>query len=125
MAEFCHQRNIKVRIYPNVKQSKFANTPHQWCFYCRPEDMPLIEDIVDVVEFWGDDNKQAIYAEAYKRGIWVGDLKGLIIGLHTSLDNTKIPNKWTFYRMTCGRRCIRDNGCHVCEEVLREAQREI
>ena len=50
-AKIAHENNICIRVFPNIAQSKWDNTPGEKKFFIRPEDLQYYEGFVDVVEF--------------------------------------------------------------------------
>ena len=92
VAEIAHKNNIKVRIYPNVAQSRWDKLSDILKFFIRPEDIEMYESYVDVCEFYGDKAQQIdtyykIYQEDKK---WFGDLQEIIIGLDSKIDSRYI-----------------------------------
>jgi len=45
-----HDNNIKVRVFPNICQSSFKETPSIKTFFIRPEDIKYYSTFVDVFE---------------------------------------------------------------------------
>ena len=101
VAKVAHENNVRIRVYPNVAQSQWKDTPDFKKFWIRPEDIHLYDGIVDVC----------------------GALKDLIIGLHTTIDNRLI--NFEFFgegRINCGKKCLKGNACRRCDRVVELAK---
>lgn len=122
VANLCHNAHISIRAYPNVLQNCISNSNPLHCFFIRPEDVLSLEKYIDVLEFWGPDNKQEICYDIYNKHQWLGDLKDLILGCRSSIDNTKIMPIWGETRAQCNRRCLKDNGCNICKRMLKKEE---
>lgn len=113
-----HEKNVKIRVFPNIAQSQWEDTMDIKKFFIRPEDVYVYEDYVDIFEFLGDIRKDetlyTIYAEDKE---WYGDLTELITGLNTSFDSRFIIPKFAEIRVRCGKKCMKDNKCQICEMV--------
>lgn len=113
-----HNVGKRVRIYPNVVQSKYNNLYTDYsCFFIRPEDMYLYEPFIDTLEFWGVQNNALSWINIYsKNRNWAGKLKEIIIGFHTDVDNRYIGKDFGLNRIDCGRRCIQpESKCNRCD----------
>ena len=119
VAEIAHKKNIKIRTYPNVAQSRWEELEDIYKFFIRPEDIEVYEDYVDVCEFYGlakeVDTFYKIYAKDKK---WFGDLKEIIIGLNNSLDSRYIIPRFALNRIKCGKKCLKDSKCQICNRIL-------
>ena len=121
ISPICKEKNIAIRVYPNVAQSnnKF-NTPGIKKFFIRPEDVELYEQYVDVFEFWGPIDKQPVLYDIYYSGRWQGNLQDLILGLDEEVDNMKIMPVFGESRTCCRKKCAY-NQCHICDNILSAA----
>lgn len=120
VAEIAHKNNIKVRIYPNIAQSKWDKLPDILKFFVRPEDIEMYKPYVDVCEFYGDkvqqiDTYYKIYSEDKK---WFGDLQEIIIGLDSKIDSRYIIPRFAEKRIKCGKDCLKNGKCEVCKRIL-------
>lgn len=61
-----HDKNIKVRIFPNICQSSFSKTQSLKTFFVRPEDIPFYGVFVDVFELIADEERQKVIFKIYK-----------------------------------------------------------
>lgn len=123
VAEIAHSKNVQVRAFPNVAQSQYEKLDDICKFWIRPEDIELYEDYIDVLEFFGEENKQKVYYEIYAiDGKWMGDLKEIIIGLKDSLDSTCLVPRFGIKRVHCGRKCMKGDGCRMCHHTIELAQ---
>ena len=120
VAEIAHKNNIKVRIYPNVAQSRWDKLSDILKFFIRPEDIEIYESYVDVCEFYGDKAQQIdtyykIYQEDKK---WFGDLQEIIIGLDSKIDSRYIIPRFAEKRIKCGKDCLKGGKCEMCKRIL-------
>ena len=120
VAEIAHKNNIKVRIYPNVAQSRWDKLSDILKFFIRPEDIEMYEPYVDVCEFYGDKAQQIdtyykIYQEDKK---WFGDLQEIIIGLDSKIDSRYIIPRFAEKRIKCGKDCLKGGKCEMCKHIL-------
>lgn len=120
VAEIAHKNNIKVRVYPNVAQSRWDKLSDILKFFIRPEDIEMYEPYVDVCEFYGDKAQQIdtyykIYQEDKK---WFGDLQEIIIGLDSKIDSRYIIPRFAEKRIKCGKDCLKGGKCEMCKRIL-------
>ncbi len=120
VAEIAHKNNIKVRVYPNVAQSRWDKLSDILKFFIRPEDIEIYEPYVDVCEFYGDKAQQIdtyykIYQEDKK---WFGDLQEIIIGLDSKIDSRYIIPRFAEKRIKCGKDCLKGGKCEMCKRIL-------
>lgn len=121
ISQICHDKNIKVRIFPNVAQtsSKMKGNLNSFkFFFVRPEDIDLYEDFVDICEFFGPIAKQDILYKIYKDKTWKDQLSYLILGMDKEIDGNTIPPGWAERRLTCNKKCSYTGHCKICEYVL-------
>lgn len=118
-----HSYNTKIRVFPNVAQSSWKDTPALKKFFIRPEDIDAYEDYVDVIEFWdGDyDNQrhmalvfQRVYIENKK---WFGKLNEIIYGLDCDLDSRFVIPRFAEARIKCGKKCQKGGKCNICGAI--------
>lgn len=120
VAEIAHKNNIKVRVYPNVAQSRWDKLSDILKFFIRPEDIEIYEPYVDVCEFYGDKAQQIdtyykIYQEDKK---WFGDLQEIIIELDSKIDSRYIIPRFAEKRIKCGKDCLKGGKCEMCKRIL-------
>ena len=122
VAATAHNENVNVRIFPNVAQSSFEDTPDLWKFWVRPEDIHLYEDYVDTIEFYYylKEEQIDVYYEIYKiNKKWFGPLDEIIIGLkNKNLKSQYMLPKFGEQRMNCQKKCQRFGLCRICHRVL-------
>lgn len=123
VAKVCHNKNVKVRVFPNVAQygNKIKNLNNFNSFFIRPEDIALYEPYVDVCEFFGPLDRYSVLYDIYTKGTWIGDLKDLIIGLDFSIANNTIMPLFGERRLNCGKKCYQGK-CIICEKITSVAQ---
>ena len=118
VAKFCQAKNIKVRAYPNVAQGKYSEQSGLKKFFIRPEDVQILEPYIDTFEFWGPIDRQDtllhIYTELKQ---WFGELSELILDLNYNIDSRTIPPQFAVIRSSCGKSCMRNGKCRICEHM--------
>ena len=118
VAERVHSYNAQVRVFPNVAQSAWKNTPAIKKFFIRPEDMPLYEGLIDVCEFFGKSKDFSVYYKIYaidKK--WFGLLDEIIIGFDGELDSRYLIPGFGKQRIKCEKKCMKTQKCKTCEIV--------
>lgn len=119
----CSSRGAQIRVFPNVAQASVHQTPALKKFFIRPEDLQLYSDCIDIVEFWGPTDRQAILRRIYEKGRWPGDLSDLILDFDLSIDSNRILNQFGEVRKSCGRKCMKGDSCSICEKISSVAQK--
>lgn len=113
----CSAHQARIRIFPNVAQASIKTTPALKKFFLRPEDMQEYSDCVDVIEFWGPLDRQAVLKRIYEKGRWYGNLKDLILDFNISLDSRRLLNQFGKVRKTCDRKCLKGSSCAICDNM--------
>lgn len=117
-AAVAHKHNIQVRVFPNVAQAATNLVPTLKRFFIRPEDInDIYENYVDVCEFYCNTNRQSVYYKIYaidKK--WDGTLDEVIVDA-PKIHNKAIPNIFGKTRLKCGKRCLKDSSCSLCESI--------
>ena len=118
VAEIAHENNIQLRVFPNVAQSKWKETPALKKFFIRPEDTEKYEQYIDVYEFFGKRERIETFYKIYKKDKkWFGKLNEIIIGFNSDLDNKYVIPRFADCRMVCGKRCLKKGKCQMCERI--------
>jgi len=111
-----HKNNIKIRVFPNICQSSFIETPSLKTFFIRPEDISIYANFVDVFELLIDKDKQQILFKIYKQEKWAGKLKDIIPTFKGDLDSRYLLGNFGAIRAKCGKRCLYKPGtCTICD----------
>lgn len=110
--------NKPIRLVANLCFNDFIPREEGICgTYIRPEDVPVYEKYVDVLEFYtkNDWKKEASLFKIYKqdRG-WPGNLNLLLTNLKYDVDNRGIPKEFPLARMQCRQSCMRGGTCKFC-----------
>lgn len=114
-AKIAHERNVQIRVYPNIAQSSWSSTPDICKFFIRPDDVDFYEPYVDVMEFLGDHRKLATYYKIYAEDKkWLGKLNEVIIDFADDVDNQCILSTFANRRVDCGKRCLKGKSCQIC-----------
>lgn len=115
-----HEKGIKVRVFPNICQSSFPETPSIQTFFIRPDDIPAYEDYVDVFELVGDKERQEVIFKVYKQHKWFGEVGEIIPTFKGHLDSRYLLNDFGVFRSRCGRRCMyKPNSCNICTRMIK------
>lgn len=115
-----HENNVKVRVYPNICQSSFSQTPSLKTFFIRPDDIPVYEVFVDVFELISDPQRQEVLYKIYKDQKWFGKINEIIPSFKDELDNRYLFNtSFGVIRSSCGKRCLYKPGsCGICDRFI-------
>ena len=116
ISRILHENNIRVRVFPNICQSSFADTPSIKTFFIRPEDVSIYATFVDVFELVADEKRQQVLYKIYKQEKWFGKLKDVIPTFKGELDSKYLLNTFGMIRSKCGKRCLYKPGsCAICD----------
>lgn len=120
IAKIAHDKNVKIRIYPNIAQSGFKGTEDIYKFFVRPEDIDIYEKYVDIYEILTSDKaKEKVFFEVYKNDKkWFGNLNELILDFDMDLDSKYIIPRFAEKRVRCGRECLKGGNCAICQRII-------
>ena len=117
ISEYCHNNNVAVRVYPNVAQSSTNFSINTFTkFFIRPEAVKIYEPYVDVFEFFGPLDRQAVLYDIYCDERWLGLLNEIIIGLDKDINNQTIVPYFDVIRTNCRKMCGVEK-CNTCKAV--------
>ena len=116
--QVCSSYGATVRAFPNVAQASVRSTPALKKFFIRPSDIPTYEEYIDILEFWGSEDRQEVLLQIYKRGNWMGDLSVIILDLNSKIESQYIIPQFATLRVNCERKCMKGNNCSCCERIL-------
>ena len=119
----CERYKVQIRAFPNVGQCSVKSGPALKKFFIRPEDVEVYSDCIDTLEFWGPLDRQVTLLQIYKKGIWFGDLKDLILDFDLSFDSKTIIPDFARIRKNCGRRCMKGEHCSICDTMYQISQK--
>lgn len=112
--DYCVNKNVKVRVYPNVAQSNCALYENNFKkFFIRPDAVKLYEDVADIFEFYGPLSIQPVLYDIYYDERWLGNLNEVILDLDLDIDNRTIMPYFDVMRLKCNKRCSL-NSCDIC-----------
>lgn len=124
--QLCAAKNCQVRVFPNVAQSRFSDTPDRRKFFIRPEAIPFYEDCVDICEIYSTHEMKQVWEIMYKvyalDKFWAGSLNEYLIGFEEPVPSLSIPLDFDRYRVICKKRCSRGRECHLCDGMCGVAQ---
>ena len=119
ISEILHKNNIRVRVFPNICQSSFKDTPSIKTFFIRPEDIPTYANFVDVFELIVDEERQRILYKIYKQEKWSGKINEVIPTFKEELDSKYMLNTFGEIRCKCNKRCLYKIGsCNICDRLM-------
>lgn len=118
ISKVLHEKNINIRVFPNVAQAGSKHIDPLKTFFIRPEDTEVYEPFVDVYEFFGNEDKVSNYLKIYQKDKkWFGQLREIIIGYNSNLDSRYIIPVFAKSRIHCGRKCLKGSKCRICERI--------
>lgn len=121
LGPIAHAAGVSIRVFANIAQSSWAEERSIKSFFIRPEDIPLYESVIDVVEFFGDDQmiQEVMYKTYAINKKWFGPLKEIILGLDSDVDSRSIPPAmFAKYRLNCNKRCNKGGTCNICNRFV-------
>ena len=117
LGPIAHAKNISIRCFANVAQSRWVNERSIKSFFIRPEDVYMYESYIDVLEFQGESqNIQEIMYDVYAHAKkWFGPLREIIFGLESDIDSrTILPDSFAKVRLNCDHKCKKGGKCTIC-----------
>ena len=119
IGKILHENNIKVRVFPNICQSSFEDTPSIKTFFIRPNDIPTYSAFVDIFELISDQPRQKVLFKIYKQEKWIGRINEFIPSFKGDLDNKYILSNFGAIRSKCEKRCLyRPGSCNICDRFI-------
>ena len=123
ISKVAKEKNVRIRVFPNIAQSLTEDIPDLKKFFIRPEDIQDYENFVDVCEFFYEDKKCINYFNIYKnKQEWFGDLSEIINGLNIKLDSRFMLPRFGELRSRCGKKCFYGEPCHICDLIEESAK---
>lgn len=113
------EKNKALRVFCNVCQSSWRDTPSLKTFFIRPEDIPTYANFVDVFELIVDEERQRILYKIYKQEKWSGKIDEIIPTFKEELDSKYMLNTFGEIRCKCNKRCLYKMGsCNICDRLM-------
>lgn len=110
------KENIVIRAFPNIAQSAWKNTEDYKKFFIRPDDVDFYSQYIDVLEIIT--TNENVILNIYKElKTWNGELKEIIIGIESPIDNRNIIPTFSTYRVGCEKKCNK-NKCEICKHIF-------
>ena len=119
---------FSIRAVANVALPEGSMSPNDGVCgtWIRPEDVPLYEQYVDTIEFFGEQTvEQALFRIYALQHRWSGELKQIVKDLDHDATNRMIPPTLAEARISCGQKCMMNNVCHLCHRTLDLAKPEM
>ena len=119
IGEYCKNKNVRVRIIPNIAQAPIHQgdyIPDICKFFVRPDDIAEYETLVDVCEIIAPADTLSVLFRVYKYDRqWLGNLKDLIAGINDDIYNSGLAPQFGHYRMICNHACMQEK-CNLCKD---------
>lgn len=110
------EKNIIIRAFPNIAQSAWKDTEDYKKFFIRPDDIDFYSQYIDVLEIIT--TNENVLLNIYKElKTWNGELKEIIIGIESPIDNRNIISTFSTYRVGCEKKCNK-NKCEICKHIF-------
>lgn len=115
------EKNKALRVFCNVCQSSWRDTPSLKTFFIRPEDINLYASFFDTFEFfynYEDANEINTFYEIYaKDKKWFGRLDEIIIGYKGEEDSRFFLPDFAEFRIKCQKKCLYSSFCNLCNRI--------
>lgn len=116
------KENINIRVSPTISLNATLappDSPNEYSFFIRPEDLHLYEDYIDIIDFQASTAVQEkAYFDIYNRGYYDYDLSILVPHLHCKVPNPLISSKlFATNRLNCEQKC-KIPGKRFCSSCL-------
>ena len=124
LSKSAKENNKSLRVFCNVCQSSWEETPSIKTFFVRPEDIELYDGIIDTFEFYvgrDDINRLNTLYEIYTRDkSWFGKLSEIIVGYTGEEDSRFILPRFGQKRLECEKVCSHgiQPACHICDRII-------
>jgi len=119
ISDLLHNNGIRVRVFPNICQSSYADIPSIKKFFIRPEDITVYSNYADVFELIADPTRGEVIYKIYNQRKWIGELNELIPSFVDSLKNDHILSIFGPIRLKCKKRCMYNpKSCSMCSLFL-------
>ena len=123
IADLVAESQIQIRVFANIAQSSWKDTPDIKKFFIRPEDVKLYEPYIDVIEFFGSQDQIDVAVLVYKKGKqWFGDLSEILIDFDTPINSLFIVRDFAKRRIRCGKKCMKGDKCNLCDRIVTLSQ---
>ena len=111
-----------LRVFCNICQSPWDKMLSLKTFFIRPEDIDLYSDYIDTIEFYFKEKEyhsiNVLYEVYAKDKKWFGLLNEIIINYNGQEDNRFIFPNFGNARLNCGKRCLKQKTCKICDRIL-------
>ena len=119
VSKILHDNGIRVRVFPNICQSSFSETPSIKTFFIRPEDIFFYAQYVDTFELVTDKERQHVLFKIYKQEKWSGRISDIIPSFKGDLESRYVLDAFGTVRAGCGKRCMYKPGsCNICDRFI-------
>lgn len=111
--------NILIRVSPTLSPNAAIAKNKEASFFIRPEDLPLYEKAINVIDFKEvkQEQEDALYS-IYKRGTFNYDINQLIAGL-PRVNNLMFKQEFAEKRLNCKQKCkVPGYNCHYCSTYI-------
>ena len=119
ISSIAHDKNVQIKVFPNVAQGTWSNSHPLKKFFIRPEDTVHYEGYVDVCVFWEVyDKLNTIFKIYVIDKEWKDELGFIIQDFNYPLNGNYLPNFFAAGRLNCGKKCVEGSGCTYCTQCL-------
>lgn len=90
-------------------------------FFIRPEDLDTYSKYIDVFGMSNIGSKyflETIVKVYFVDKKWFGKLQEIIPTLPSNIDSRTLIDDFAIYRSNCGRRCLVNGTCQICERAI-------
>lgn len=124
VSQILHSYKINIRVYPNICQSNFPETPSLKTFFIRPEDVQAYSSFVDVFELISDENSISVLFKSYVQDkVWFGKINEIIPSFKGDLNSKFLIPNFGAVRSVCRKRCMwKLNSCTICDRFADVAE---
>ena len=119
---------VPVRAIPNI--SSLDGIPRENGIngnWIRPEDIDAYSLYIDTIEFGTQPQKreQTLFRIYSQDKEWHGQLERIVQDLNFSVFANPINQEFLLRRMNCGMTCTNADGCSLCYDLFKIANKEI
>ena len=116
--------NIPIYMTANsaTQDALFERTDGITGCWIRPEDVSVYEPYIEVLNFTGTQSQeQALYRIYAEHKKWSGEINLIIPDTKSNAVNRMITPDFAKARLSCQQRCMRNESCHLCYQILQLA----
>lgn len=128
----CNKNNCNMRIILNRIPSSLDKPDIKSPFF-RPQDLDLVEQYFDTVEFICGDTDgfdptnydwktfKVLYRHWFERIKWIGELKEINLDIDFDFPCMSMPKNFFVNKLNCDLKCYKDRRCNHCTNYYNTA----